>query len=169
MNRLASVYLIVGNFGEAKIIQQKALNLEPHNSVYKDQMNVIEKVIEDEAKMKEKINEQKFDDAEEICKRLIEKVPEFSDLKKNYIKILLENVKIQDALTYIAQKVTAEDKMKDEEFDYLTALTLYFDGQYDKAKKLLNRIKQTNNNEKITDLIKKVSEIESVKNKAFMV
>ena len=48
LNRLASVYLIVGNFGEAKIIQQKALNLEPNNSVYKDQMNVIEKVIEDE-------------------------------------------------------------------------------------------------------------------------
>ena len=164
LNRLASVYLIVGNFGEAKIIQQKALNLEPHNSVYKDQMNVIEKVIEDEEKMKEKINEQKFDDAEEICKRLIEKVPEFNDLKKNYIKILLENVKIQDALTY--KKVTAEDKMRDEEFNYLTALTLYFDGQYDKAKKLLNIIKQTNNNDKISDLIKKVSEIESVKNKA---
>ena len=166
LNRLASVYLIVGNFGEAKIIQQKALNLEPNNSVYKDQMKVIEKVIEDEEKMKEKIREQKYDDAEEICKRIIEKVPEFSDLKKDYIKILLENVKIQDALAYIGQKVTAEDKMRDEEFNYLTALTLYFDGQYDKAKKLLNIIKQTNNNEKITDLIKKVSEIESVKNKA---
>ena len=166
LNRLASVYLIVGNFGEAKIIQQKALNLEPNNSVYKDQMKVIEKVIEDEEKMKEKIREQKYDDAEEICKRIIEKVPEFSDLKKDYIKILLENVKIQDALAYIGQKVTAEDKMRDEEFNYLTALTLYFDGQYDKAKKLLNIIKQTNNNDKISDLVKKVSEIESVKNKA---
>ena len=34
LNRLASVYIIVGNLGEAKIIQQKALNLEPNNSVY---------------------------------------------------------------------------------------------------------------------------------------
>ena len=160
LNRLASVYIIVGNLGEAKIIQQKALNLEPNNSVYKDQMNIIAKIIEDEEKMQEKIKEQKFDDAEEICKRLIEKVPEFSDLKKHYIKILLENVKIQDTLAYIAQKVTAEDKMKDEEFNYLIALTLYFDGQYDKAKKLLNIIKQTNNSDKITDLIKKVNEIE---------
>jgi DnaJ family protein C protein 7 len=166
LNRLASVYIIVGNLGEAKIIQQKALNLEPNNSVYKDQMNIIAKIIEDEEKMQEKIKEQKFDDAEEICKRLIEKVPEFIDLKKHYIKILLENVKIQDTLAYIAQKVTAEDKMRDEEFDYLTALTLYFDGQYDKAKKLLKVIKQTNNSEKIEDLVKKVNEIESVKSKA---
>ena len=166
LNRLASVYIIVGNLGEAKLIQQKALNLEPNNSVYKDQMNIIAKIIEDEEKMQEKIKEQKFDDAEEICKRLIEKVPEFSDLKKHYIKILLENVKIQDTLAYIAQKVTAEDKMRDEEFNYLIALTLYFDGQYDKAKKLLNIIKQTNNSDKITDLIKKVNEIESVKGKA---
>ena len=166
LNRLASVYIIVGNLGEAKLIQQKALNLEPNNSVYKDQMNIIAKIIEDEEKMQEKIKEQKFDDAEEICKRLIEKVPEFSDLKKHYIKILLENVKIQDTLAYISQKVSAEDKMRDEEFNYLTALTLYFDGQYDKAKKLLNIIKQTNNSEKIEDLIKKVNEIESVKSKA---
>ena len=166
LNRLASVYIIVGNLGEAKLIQQKALNLEPNNSVYKDQMNIIAKIIEDEEKMQEKIKEQKFDDAEEICKRLIEKVPEFSDLKKHYIKILLENVKIQDTLAYISQKVSAEDKMRDEEFNYLTALTLYFDGQYDKAKKLLKIIKQTNNSEKIEDLIKKVNEIESVKSKA---
>ena len=166
LNRLASVYIIVGNLGEAKIIQQKALNLEPNNSVYKDQMNIIAKIIEDEEKMQEKIKEQKFDDAEEICKRLIEKVPEFIDLKKHYIKILLENVKIQDTLAYISQKVSAEDKMRDEEFNYLTALTLYFDGQYDKAKKLLKVIKQTNNSEKIEDLVKKVNEIESVKSKA---
>ena len=166
LNRLASVYIIVGNLGEAKLIQQKALNLEPNNSVYKDQMNIIAKIIEDEEKMQEKIKEQKFDDAEEICKRLIEKVPEFSDLKKHYIKILLENVKIQDTLAYISQKVSAEDKMRDEEFNYLTALTLYFDGQYDKAKKLLKIIKQTNNSDKIEDLIKKVNEIESVKSKA---
>ncbi len=167
LNRLASVYIIVGNLGEAKMTQQKALNFEPNNSVYKEQMGTIEKIIEDEQKMKEKINENKFDEAEEICKKLLEKVPAFSELKKNYIKILIENVKLQDALVFISKEITFEDKMKDSEFDYLTALTLYFDGQYDKAKKQINLAKQkNNNNEKYDDLLKKVNEIEAVKSKA---
>ena len=103
LNRLASVYILIGNLGEAKMVQQKALNLEPNNSTYKDQMNTIEKIIEDEEKMKEKIKAEKFDDAEEICKRLIEKVPEFIDFKKDYIKILLQNItrKCKNSGSYI--------------------------------------------------------------------
>ena len=174
LNRLASVYIIVGNLGEAKIIQQKALNFEPNNTIFKEQMNVIEKIITDEEKMREKINEQKFDDAEEICKKLLEKVSDFSDLKKHYIKILIENVKLQKALIFINNEINFEDKIKDSEFDYLIALTLYYDGQYEKAKKQINKIKQktkdNDNNkkyiEKFDDLLKKVNEIESVKNKA---
>ena len=83
------MYILIGNLGEAKMTQQKALNIEPNNSGYKEQMGSIDKIIEDEQKMKEKINEQKFDEAEEVCKKLIEKVPAFSDLKKYYIKILI--------------------------------------------------------------------------------
>jgi DnaJ family protein C protein 7 len=115
-------------------------------------------------KMKEKIKAEKFDDAEEICKKLIEKVPEFIDFKKDYIKILLENVKIQEALSYIVKSVNAEDKMRDEEFDYLTALALYFDGQYDKAKILLKQ--KNRGDKKFVELLNKVNNIESVKNKA---
>ena len=168
LNRLASVYIIVGNLGEAKITQQKALNFEPNNSTYKEQMTTIEKIIEDEEKMREKIEKGKVDDAEEICKKLIEKVPAFSDLKKHYIKILIENVKLQDALAYVAKEITLDDKLKDEEFDYLIALILYYDGQYEKAKKQILNAKQksSNNREKLDDLLKKVNEIEGVKNKA---
>jgi len=167
LNRLASVYIIVGNLGEAKMTQQKALNFEPNNSVYKEQMASIEKIIEDEQKMREKVNEQKFDEAEEICKKLIEKVPDFSDLKKQYIKILVENVKLTDALAYISKELNFEDKMKDHEFDYLIALILYFDGQYDKAKKQINLMKQKNiSDEKTEDLLKKVNEKEPIKKKA---
>ncbi len=167
LNRLASVYIIVGNLGEAKMTQQKALNFEPNNSEYKEQMGNIEKIIEDEQKMREKINEQKFDEAEEICKKLIEKVSDFSDLKKNYIKILIENVKLKDALAYINKAINFEDKMKDPEFDYLIALTLYFEGEYEKAKKQINLMKQKNNfNEQTEQLLKKVNEIEGIKNKA---
>ena len=167
LNRLASVYILIGNLGEAKMTQQKALNIEPNNSGYKEQMGTIDKIIEDEQKMKEKITEQKFDEAEEVCKKLIEKVPAFSDLKKNYIKILIENVKLKDALAYINKAINFEDKMKDPEFDYLIALTLYFEGEYEKAKKQINLMKQKNNfNEQTEQLLKKVNEIEGIKNKA---
>ena len=179
LNRLASVYVLVGEFGEAKITQQKALNLEPNNSVYKTQMSDIEKIIEDEEKMKEKISEEKFDEAEEICKKLIEKVPEFPELKIKYIEILLENVKTLDALNYIQKNVSNEDKIKIPKFDYLTVLTLYYDGQYEKAKKFLTIIKNKNNmniendsntnndiEKQLSELSKKINEIESVKTKA---
>ena len=98
----------------------------------------------------------------------IEKVPDFSDLKKHYIKILIEKVKLQDVLIYINKEINFEDKMKDPKFDYLISLTLYFDGQYEKAKKHINLIKQKNNyNENIEQLLKKVNEIESVKKSIF--
>ena len=57
----------------------------------------------------------------------------FSDLKK-LLKILLENVKFEDTLSYINKEINYEDKMKDKEFDYLIALALYFNGQYEKIK-----------------------------------
>ena len=58
-------------------------------------------------------------------------MPYFSDLKK-YIKI--ENLKLLDALNYIKKEINFEDKMKDSELDYLSALTLYFNGEYEKVK-----------------------------------
>ena len=83
----------------------------------------------------------------------IEKVSDFSDLKKHYIKILSENVKLQDALIYINKEINFEGKKRDPEFDYLISLTLYFDGQYEKAKKQINLKKQKNNyNENIQQL-----------------
>ena len=133
LNRLASVYIIQGDIGQAKMVQEKALNLEPYNSTYKEQMTVIEKILEDQIKLEDKINEKKFDDAEEVCKRLIEKISDNSLLKIKYIKILIENVKLTECLSYINKEVNDNDKQSDESFDYLIVLCLYYDGQYDKA------------------------------------
>ena len=158
MNRLASVYIIKGKIGDAKIMQEKALNLEPYNSTFREQMTSIEKILEDEVKLEDKIKDKKFEDAEEVCKRLIEKVSDFSDL--------IENVKLTDALQYINKEINFEDKKSNEQFDYLTALCLYYDGQYEKAKKQINLMKSKGNSIDTKDLLNKVSTIESVKNKA---
>ena len=148
------------------IIQEKALNLEPYNSTYKEQMTVIEKILEDQVKLEDKINEKKFDDAEEVCKRLIEKVSDNSSLKLKYIKILIENVKLTECLEYINKEINDNDKQSDENFDYLIALCLYYDGQYDKAKRQINIMKSKGNKIDTTDLLNKVNTIESVKTKA---
>ena len=166
MNRLASVYIIKGKIGDAKIMQEKALNLEPYNSTFKEQMTSIEKILEDEIKLEDKIKDKKFEDAEEVCKRLIEKVSDFSDLKLKYIQVLIENVKLTDALQYINKEINFEDKKNNEQFDYLTALCLYYDGQYEKAKKQINLMKSKGNSIDTKDLLNKVNTIESVKNKA---
>ena len=166
MNRLASVYIIKGKIGDAKIMQEKALNLEPYNSTFKEQMTTIEKILEDEIKLEDKIKDKKFEDAEEVCKRLIEKVSDFSDLKLKYIQVLIENVKLTDALQYINKEINFEDKKNNEQFDYLTALCLYYDGQYEKAKKQINLMKSKGNSIDTKDLLNKVNTIESVKNKA---
>ena len=166
MNRLASVYIIKGKIGDAKIMQEKALNLEPYNSTFREQMTSIEKILEDEVKLEDKIKDKKFEDAEEVCKRLIEKVSDFSELKLKYIQVLIENVKLTDALQYINKEINFEDKKNNEQFDYLTALCLYYDGQYEKAKKQINLMKSKGNSIDTKDLLNKVSTIESVKNKA---
>ena len=86
-------------------------------------------------------------------------------------------MKTLDALNYIQKNVNNDDKIKNPQFDYLTALTLYYDGQYEKAKKCLAIIKSKNNmniednnnndmEKQLSDLTKKVNEIESVKTKA---
>ena len=166
INRLASVYIITGNIGEAKILQEKALNLEPYNSTYREQMTTIEKILEDEIKLEDKIKEKKFEDAEEVCKRMIEKESDFSELKLKYIQILIENVKLTEALQYINNEINYEDKKSNEQFDYLTALCLYYDGQYEKAKKQINLMKSKGNSIDTKDLLEKVNTIDSIKTKA---
>ena len=166
MNRLASVYIIRGQIGNAKMLQEKALNLEPNNSIFREQMTTIEKILEDDTKLEYKIKEKKFEDAEEVCKRMIEKVSDFSELKLKYIKILIENVKLTEALQYINHEINYEDKKSNEQFDYLTALCLYYDGQYEKAKKQINLMKSKGNSIDTKDLLEKVNTIDSIKTKA---
>ena len=167
LNRLASVYLILGNFGEASVVQEKAVNLEPGNATFKSQLNSIKMQIEKWEKIQEKKKDQKYEDVEELCKKMLEVSPEFPELKLEYIRTLVELVKLTEALSFINSKVTKADKDFSDDFDYLIALVLYYDGNYDKANKKLLLIKQKGiNNDKINDLSKKLKEIEKIKNEA---
>ena len=167
MKKLSSVYIILGNFGEAQILLQKCCNLEPEDSSHTYELNKAKKMVEDYEKIHEKIKEQKWDDVEEESKKLLSDASAFIELQKIYIQSCLELCKFKDAIDYINNKVSSAVKSRDEEFNYLLAKSYYFKGDYDLAKKEINKlIKIGIVDEKISKLKKYVETINDAKTKA---
>ena len=167
MKKLSSVYIILGNFGEAQILLQKCCNLEPEDSSHTYELNRTKKMVEDYEKIHEKIKEQKWEDVEEQSKKLLSDAPAFIELQKIHIQSCLEICKFKDAIDYINSKVSSSVKSRDEEFNYLLAKAYYFKGDYDLAKKEINKlIKLGIVDEKISKLKKYVETINEAKTNA---
>ena len=167
MKKLSSVYIILGNFGEAQMLLEKCCNLEPNDSSHTYELNKIKKIIEDYEKIHEKIKDTKWDDVEEQSKKLLSDASAFIELQKIYINACLELCKFKDVIDYINNKISSTVKSRDEEFYYLLAKAYYFKGDYDLAKKTLNSLmKQGIVDEKITKLKKNVETINDAKTKA---
>jgi DnaJ family protein C protein 7 len=167
MKKLSSVYVIVGNFGEAQILLQKCCNLEPEDSSHTYELNRVKKMVEDYEKIHEKMKEQKWDDVEEQSKKLLTDASAFIELQKIYIQSCLELCKFQDAIDYIKNKVSSSIKSKDEEFNYLLAKAYYFKGDYDLAKKEVNNLMRLGIvDEKLSKLKKYIETINDAKTKA---
>ena len=62
LKKLASVYIILGNFGEAQILLQKCCNIEPNDPSYNYELNKAKKMVEDYEKIQEKLKDQKWED-----------------------------------------------------------------------------------------------------------
>ena len=167
MKKLSSVYIILGNFGEAQILLQKCCNLEPEDSSHTYELNKAKKMVEDYEKIHEKMKEQKWDDVEEESKKLLSDASAFIELQKIYIQSCLELCKFKDAIDYINNKVSSAVKSRDEEFNYLLAKSYYFKGDYELEKKEINKlIKIGIVDEKISKLKKYVETINDAKTKA---
>ena len=167
MKKLSSVYIIVGNFGEAQILLEKCCNLEPNDSSHTYELNKVKKLVEDYEKIQEKIKDNKWDDVEEESKKLLSDASAFAELQKIYIKACLELCKLSDVIDYIKNKISSTIKSRDEEFNYLLAKAYYFKGEYDLAKKIINSLaKQGIVDEKISKLKKNVETINDAKTKA---
>ena len=167
MKKLSSVYIILGNFGEAQILLQKCCNLEPEDSSHTYELNKAKKMVEDYEKIHEKMKEQKWDDVEEESKKLLSDASAFIQLQKIYIQSCLELCKFKDVIDYINNKVSSTVKSRDEEFNYLLAKAYYFKGDYDLAKREINQlIKIGIVDEKISKLKKYVETINEAKTKA---
>ena len=167
MKKLSSVYIILGNFGEAQILLQKCCNLEPEDSSHTYELNRAKKMVEDYEKIHEKIKDQNWDDVEEQSKKLLSDASAFIELQKIYINSCLELCKFNDVIDYIKNKISSSVKSRDEEFNYLLAKAYYFKGDYDSAKREINNlVKQGIVDEKISKLKKCVATINDAKAKA---
>ena len=154
LKKLSSVYIILGNFGEASMLLQKCCNLEPGDSSHSYELNRVKKMVEDFEKINEKVKETKWDDVEEESKKLLESASSFIELQKIYIHACLELCKFQQVIDYIKNQ-------------YLLAKTYYFKGDYDLAKREINDlIRHGYNDDKYKKLKKNIETINEVKTRA---
>ena len=166
LKRLALLHLSIGNFGNAENLLQKCVNLEPRDSTHSTDFNRVKEHIKNYETLIEVKGKEDWKRCEELCDKLLKEITDFTALKIIYVEILLENVKIQEALNFIISKLTTEERSS-EEFEYLTALALYYDGKYDKARSVLSILLQkVRDNEKLNHLWKILKEIESQREKA---
>lgn len=119
--------MIYGNFGESLSIFQKCINLEPREPEHKNELEAIQRKINNYELMEESVTKRDFIKAEEIAEKLVKDCTEFFALKTTYIKILLENLKLQEAIKFIMNNISSDEK--NDEIDYLLALGFYYDGQ----------------------------------------
>jgi DnaJ family protein C protein 7 len=84
-----------------------------------------------------------FVKVEEKCKKLLELSHECKDYKIKYIESFLNQSKILDALHFINSKLSSDEK-SDDEFHYLIAMSIYYQGSYEKAKSFVNSLVSKN-------------------------
>ncbi len=128
LKRLANLYISLGNLGSAEQLLQKCKNLEPKDSTHVVDHNKVVGLIKDWDLLNENFTNQKFDKVEEIASKMLKDCTDYSQLKIYYIESLLNNVKLSEAIQFLSSKLNSDEKFEDE-FQYLTVLALYYDGQ----------------------------------------
>lgn len=127
LKRLSNLHMMYGNFGDCHMILNKCINLEKSELEHKTDLNNINRMIKEYESIDELINKKDFVKAEEIAEKLLKDCTEFLALKKIYITLLLENLKLNEAIIFITSKISHDEKC--DEIDYYLALAFYYDGQ----------------------------------------
>lgn len=117
-----------GNLGEAEILLNKAITIEPREHQHITDLRNLKGLIELNDELHKYFEKKEFEKVEEIAHKLLEKCPEYSHCKIWYLEALLENLKINQVVSFISTKLNDEEKNNDE-FDYLLALAFYYDGK----------------------------------------
>jgi Flp pilus assembly protein TadD len=128
LKRLANIHIITGNLGEAELLIQKCVNLEPKDHTHILELNKSKTLIKEWDILNENLTKENTVKVEEIAAKMLNDCTDYPALKAIYIKAMLDNVKLTEAITYLSSKLTNDEKSEDE-FKYLTALALYYEGQ----------------------------------------
>jgi predicted Zn-dependent protease len=128
LKRLANIHIMTGHIGEAEQLFQKCINLEPKDHTHVTDLNRAKTLIKEWESLNENLKKEDFVKVEEIAAKMLIECTEYAMLKQIYIKAMLDNVKLNEAINFISNKLTNDEKNEDE-FKYLTALALYYDGQ----------------------------------------
>ena len=162
-NRLSSIYLITGDLAEAYNIQQKALKLD-NNVSYKEQLDTIYKMMNEEEQINKLVKENNYDELEKKYQDLISKYPEILYLKKKYVLFLFDIVKYKEAMIFLHEQISNNKISKtNKEFCYLSCLALYYFGEYETVENLVNNILQYSEDKAYKELLFKIKNIEKLK------
>jgi DnaJ family protein C protein 7 len=166
LKRLASFHLSMGNFGNTENLLQKCVNLEPRETSHLTELNKVKEYIKNFESLNDAKGREDWKRCEELCDKLIKECPDFTALKSLYVETLLENAKIHEALSFLQNKVTAEERSH-QEFEFLVVLALYYDGKYDNARTQLGHLlHKTKDNDRYNMVAQVLKEIETLKEKA---
>jgi len=167
LKRLAQIQISLGNFGDAEMLLQKCANLEPREGSHSTDLANVRKLMGNYEKIVEYKEKGDWSRVEEIASGMIKECPDYSALKIIYVESLLHNVKLAEATDFLINKVSEEEKSNNDEFYFLLATAFYYDGKYDKAKKVLHSVLQrVNDNERYNHLWRILKDIEKQKEKA---
>src|SRR5690349_914251 len=108
------------------MLLNKCITLEPKEMQHLTELRNLKSAIQLSEDMNNAYNKKDFEKCEEISKKLLDHCPESSHTKLFYVESLLKNLKINQAISFLTNKLN-DDEKKNEEFEYLLALALYYD------------------------------------------
>lgn len=170
--RLFNCYLKLGRFKEAILYNKRCENIDKDNvNIHQEDDKLLNYVSKIDSNLKNLSNSEVWDKCEIQANELLKYCDSYFEIKLIYIESLLKQGKIVQGSEYIKDKLSENEK-KNEYVIYLSALSLYYSGKYEKSRSLLSCILKLNSKykskyEKLSSILEIIDEIKGVANKAF--
>lgn len=129
IKRKAVLCIAHGHLGEAVDLFQKCINLEPKDSSHNTDLNNVKKLLEQNDNLNDHWSKKNLSRSEEIAEAILKEAPEFTSVKLIYLESLLNNVKLDEAENFLIKRVNDEEKAIYEDFNFLLAVTYYYQGK----------------------------------------
>ena len=166
--KLAVLYKKIGRFDKSIKEIDKLLESKPGNAEYIEIKKSIQSLQKDIISIKTRIKEKNYSEIEKLFEQILNEAPQAYIVQKEYIYWLLFNNKYKEILSFVRDKVCEENKNIYKDLNFYLALSLSYECEFEKAKELLNKLKNAEIKvflkEKCNDLLKIIRNNESVLN-----